>query len=874
MKARLPSILLLALVATVHAPAANHNAYPLPEERGTPGILGALEKLPVYAHVLYTIAHPDDESPGTLVWLSRREHVRTALFSLTRGEGGQNILGSEKYEAMGLLRTGELLEACRLYGVEPYFSTAFEFGFSKSAEETLAKWDKQRTLEELVRFIRIWRPAIIISQFSGTAADGHGHHQVAGLLTREAFRAAGDPAAFPEHMNQGLSPWHTKLLYMRGGREGSRAVAVGSYDPVLGRSFIEIGIEGYSKHRSQGNGARFVLPGPASDYFTLVDSTLSEPDRQPGLLGPIDTSLPSITDLIGDEAARAAPLRPLLQAAQESGREAIRLFQPDHPERAAPAVAAGLDALSRAQAALSNLSLTPAGRLCLRSVLDEKIRDFQEALDATLGIYLSALADNPAPVPGEAVGINGRIVNRGAEDVALQGVTVRAPAGWAIREKTTAGNGKTVPSGESIEFAWIAGIPATAAITEPFWYRAHPADMHYTIRPTRNAFAPFEEPLISLETSYFYRGTKVTSTKPVLVQTSDPIRGVDFVDLQILPAVSVMLSPDPVILTLASTPQTRDVLVTVRNERATAATGKVRLKLPADWTSQPPEAEFNIAREGEESYARFAVRVPGQKRSKQAVLEAEALVQQETYTRGYRQVSYPENWTRYLYAPARAEVRIFNYSVQQGLRVGYVPGAGDEVAEALEQLGARVRVLSEEDIQFGNLADYAAIVTGIRAYNVNQPLRTNNLRLLRYVKDGGTLIVQYCRPEGGQAFAYAPYPFVISNADRITVEESPVTILAPAHPLFTRPNRITSADFDGWVQERGLYFAREWDARYTPLLSGADPGEPQLRGGMLVAKYGKGYYIYTAYAWFRQLPAGVAGAYRIFANMLSLGGPP
>ena len=874
MKTRLPSVLLLAVIATGHAPAANHNAYPLPEERGTAGILGALEKLPVYAHVLYTIAHPDDESPGTLVWLSHHEHVRTALFSLTRGEGGQNILGGEKYEAMGLLRTGELLEACRLYGVEPYFSTAFEFGFSKSAEETLAKWGKERTLEELVRFIRIWRPAIIISQFSGTAADGHGHHQVAGLLTREAFRAAGDPAAFPEHMNHGLSPWRTKLLYLRGGREGSRAVPVGSYDPVLGRSFIEIGIEGYSKHRSQGNGARFVLPGPASDYFILVDSTLSEPDRQPGLLGPIDTSLTSITDLIGDEAAAAAPLRPLLQAAQESGREAIRLFQPGHPERAAPVVATGLDALSRAQATLSNLSLTPAGMLCLRSVLDEKTRDFQDALDATLGIYLSALADNPTPVPGETVGINGRFVNRGAEDVALQGVTVLAPAGWAIREKTTIGNGKTIPSGGSIDFAWRAGIPAKAAITEPFWYRAHPADMHYTIRPTRNAFAPFEEPLISLETSYSYRGTKVTSIKPVLVQTNDPIRGVDFVDLQVLPAVSVMLSPDPVILTLASTPQTRDVLVTVRNERETAATGKVRLKLPADWTSQPPEAEFNIARAGEESYARFAVRVPAQRRGKQAVLEAEAFVQQETYARGYRKVSYPETWTRYLYAPARAEVRIFNYSVRQGLRVGYVPGAGDEVAEALEQLGAKVRVLSAEDIAFGNLADYAAIVTGIRAYNVNQPLRTNNLRLLRYVKNGGTLIVQYCRPEGGQAFAYAPYPFVISNADRITVEGSPVTILAPAHRLFTSPNRITSSDFDGWVQERGLYFARDWDARYTPLLSGADPGEPQLRGGMLVARYGKGYYVYTAYAWFRQLPAGVAGAYRIFANMLSLGGPP
>lgn len=873
MKARFVSVLLLAAIAAAHAPAGNHNAYPLPEERGSAGIQRALEKLPVYAHVLYTIAHPDDESPGTLVWLSRHEHVRTALFSLTRGDGGQNILGSEKYEAMGLLRTGELLEACRFYGAEPYFSTAFEFGFSKSAEETLAMWGKERILEELVRFIRMWRPAVIISQFAGTAADGHGHHQVAGLLTREAFRTAGDPAAFPAHISQGLSPWQAKLLYRRG-RDGSNAIPVGSYDPVLGRSFLEIGIEGYSKHRSQGNGARFLLPGPASDYYVLVDSTLSEPEKQPGLFASIDTSLPSITDLVGDEAGKAASLRPLLQAAQESAREAIGLFQPAHPEQAAPAVATGLDALSRAKTALATISLTPEGRLPLESALNEKIRDFQEALDATLGIYLSVLADDPTPVPGENFEINARFVNRGADYVELQRVAVLAPGKWEIREKAAVRAGTTVRAGESIEFAWRARIPTTAAVTEPFWYRVRPTDMYYTTRPTQNPFAPYEEPLISLNVSYSYRGARTTSTKPLLVQTNDPIRGVDFVDFQIVPAVSVKLSPNPAILPLSATPQTRDFTVIIRSDRENAAAGKVRLKLPADWTSQPTEADFHIARKGEESYVRFAVRVPGQNRGVRAVVEAEALVDSESYTRSYQKVSYPENWTRYFYAPARAEVRIFDYHVRPGLRVGYVPGAGDEVAGALEQLGARVQVLSEKEITSGNLAVYSAIVTGIRAYNVNQILRANNHRLLGYVKNGGTLIVQYCRPEGGQAFEYAPFPFVISNADRITVEKSPVTILAPAHPLLTRPNRITNLDFDGWVQERGLYFASEWDARYTPLLSGADPGEPQLRGGMLAARYGKGYYIYTAYAWFRQLPAGVSGAYRIFANMLSMGGQP
>lgn len=871
MKPRFLWVLLLAAIAAAHAPAGNHNAYPLPEARGSAGILSALERLPVYAHVLYTIAHPDDESPGTLVWLSHHEHARTALYSLTRGEGGQNILGSEKYEAMGLLRTGELVEACRYYGVEPYFSTAFEFGFSKSPDETLAIWGKEKTLEELVRFIRTWRPAIIISQFAGTAGDGHGHHQAAGLLTREAFRAAGDPAAFPEHMKRGLPPWQAKLLYQRS-REGSPAIPVGSYDPVLGRSYIEIGVEGYSKHRSQGNGARFVLPGPASDYYALVDSTLPKPENRHGLFDSIDTSLTSVLEAAGEDAGKAANLRLLLQAAKESAHEAIRLFQPAHPELAAPAVATGLEQMERALAALPASSLTSGGRHLLEQALNEKIWDFRNALDATLGIHVFALTEEPSAVPGETIGISARFVNRGPETVQLQHVAIRAPGGWAIVDKTAIRNGVPVRAGESVELAWSASIPVTAEATEPYWYRARSADMHYTTRPAADPFAPFDEPLLSLEVAYTYHGANAVLMTPVRGQTNDPIRGVDFPDFQVTPAVSIRVAPNPAILPLSARPQIRDFVVTIRSDRKAAAGGKVRLKLPAGWTAQPPEADFSIAHKGEESYVHFTVSVPSQSRSSQAVLQAEAALGSEIYTRGCQKVSYPENWTRYLYAPARADVRMLDVRIQPGLRVGYVPGAGDEVAEALVQLGATVQMLSDTDLSTGDLSGYSAIVTGIRAYNVNQALRSNSARLLGYVKNGGTLIVQYCRPEGGRAFAYSPYPFTISNTDRITVEGSPVTVLEPEHPLFARPNRITSADFDGWVQERGLYFAGEWDARYTPLLSGADPGEPQLRGGMLLAKYGKGYYIYTAYAWFRQLPAGVAGAYRIFANMLSLGG--
>ncbi len=876
MRSKFVSFILAAVWAASGLQAGNHNTYPLPEDRGTAGILSALQKLPVYVRVLYTEAHPDDESGATLSWLARKAHARTALFSLTRGDGGQNILGDEKYEAMGLLRTGELLEACRIYGVETYFSTAYEFGFSKTAEETFAKWGHEATLEEMVRFIRTWRPAIIISNFNNDASGGHGHHQAAGIVTFEAFRAAGDPKMFPA---EGLSHWQAKkLYYKRSGRGGAEAatveVPVGGYDPVLGRSFREIGSEGYSKHRSQGDGLSQALPGQANDYFTLADSIFGKKERETGFFDSVDTSLSAILELAGDQREAVGFIEPDLKAAQKAAEDALLAFRPGHPAESATEAAKGCEILSEAIRKVAGSSLPQKIKDPLEGALEEKKRDFHDAVNAALGIYLAARADEATVIPGQKLPITVHLFNRGTEAIEVNRINISTSEdGWKA-DKFEPQFG-TLAAGATASTRISLALPESARDTEPFWYRDHPDDNRYKTRPTPNVFAPFDPPRISISCSYVFGAARISVSTPVLAQAGDPIRGSDFMELQVVPALAIGLKPELAIIPISEKSQSREFHVSILNNQKDGAHGSVALKMPAGWHSEPAELPFNISREGESFTGRFSVRIPASLTGS-FIIEAVASMGGKDYRRGYRVVSYPENWTRNLYSPSKSEIRAISVKIAPRLAVGYVPGAGDEVPEALDQLGVKIRVLSGDDLAFADLSGFSAIVTGIRAYNVNESLRSNNRRLLDYVEGGGILIVQYVRPlgrpaAGGATFPYGPYPMSNSDEDRITVEESPLEILDTTHPVFSTPNRITAADFTGWVQERGLYFMRQWDSHYTALLSGHDPGEEPKKGGMLITRYGKGWYIYTAYAWFRQLPAGVPGAYRIFANLLSLG---
>jgi LmbE family N-acetylglucosaminyl deacetylase len=865
--------------------AGNHSANPLPEDRGLAGALAALEKLPVYVRVLHTTAHPDDESSGTLTWLSRKYHAQTALFCLTRGEGGQNILGNEKYDDLGLVRTGELLEACRYYGAELYFGSNLDFGFSKSAEETLSKWGHAAALEEMVRFIRWWRPTIILSRFRGDAGDGHGHHQAAGLLVKEAFRAAGDPLQFPAHFERGLHAWQARKLYgsMRPDeasmpREETSSVVsvpVGDYDPVLGRTYQEIATEGYSKHRTQGMGNAFALPFRDFEYFKLAAPLDGNASSKNSFFDSIDTSLPAIWELAGEEKQTIAFLREDLRGIQQSAEEALTVFQAAAPEKSAAAAAWGAGLLEEALKKIEASSLSKPAKGFVTKALNEKLQDFRNAVHAVLGIRLVAQTTTPAAVPGEEEGLQLYLFNQNAEKIETSRVRIasskdRPDLVWSTFQLEH----KQVAKGDTAAARLQFKVRPEESLTEPFWFLNKSTDGRYRLLPTRNEFAPFGPPEISVEVGYLFNGIEIPIQTHAVAQAGDPVRGADFVDFQVVPALSVTLSPEINISPINPGKRIHELQASVINNRNNRAKGELKLLTPEGWQAKPERMKFDLSRQGEAFTAKFTLEeAPGAKAGSYTI-KAVAFLDGQEFRRGYKTISYPDNWTRNHYRIAEARMERFDVKVAPGLSIGYIPGAGDEIPSALERLGIKPRILSAEDLAFGDLNHYSAIVTGIRAYNVNEDLRTHNRRLLDYVADGGTLIVQYVRPSEGRGlspFSYAPYPMAGGGTDRITVEDSPLKMLDPNHPVFSRPNKITEDDFRGWVQERGLYFMKEWDPRYTALLSGNDPGEEPQPGGMLYTHYGKGHYIYTGYAWFRQLPAGIPGAYRIFANMISLG---
>ena len=875
-----------------------------------------LRRLGNTARVLVIAAHPDDENTPLLGALALGSGADVAYLSLTRGEGGQNAIGPELQEALGLLRSEELLAARRLDGPAQFFTRAYDFGFSKSADEAFHHWPRDSVLADVVRVIRVFRPDVVVSIFSGTPRDGHGQHQAAGILAHAAFEAAGNPARFPEQISEGLLPHSPRKLYQapwRGADRPTVRLSTGALDPLLGRSHYQVAMASRSRHRSQEMGQLERL-GPASlDLVRVGPDGAALPGEEATPFEGVDTTLAQRAAALG---AAGAPVARIL-AAYDAAVLALRSeFNPFDPQRLVPGLARAAELLARADSFLEAKPLRGAAARELRFHLAREAEDVNRALALAAGLVLDVVADHERVVPGQTFSLELTVWNGGAVPVRVRSLSPVLPDGWEARLVATcaaagrdcpdAGPGDTVAPGALLVQRYEVSVPADAPATEPYYLRKpRHGDMYRWTGDEAVDGLPFQPADVRARAKLTVAGARVTLERDAQHRVVDRVLGEIRRPVMVVPAVSVALEPGTAILPLGGTATLGAdddggsaarlaFRVRLAADAPDGIAGTLRLELPAGWRAEPDAVPVRFTAPGETQVIELAVHPPAGISAGdfpvRAVFSAE---DGRRYSRGFQLVDYEHIRPRPLYSDAAATVRAFDIRVPSGLRVGYIAGPGDRVPQALAQLGIAVELLdaaalsgagapapgaddaarpaTPADAPATGLARYDVIVVGSRAYELRPDLRVNNARLLDYVRNGGTLIVQY-NQYGWSSGGYAPYPLSIARPhDRVTDETAPVTLLDPSHPILSHPNRITDADFEGWVQERGLYFPRTWDDRYTPLLEMADPGEEPKRGALLVANVGRGTYVYTGLALFRQLPAGVPGAYRLLANLLALG---
>ena len=851
----------------------------VPRQDGASEVWQKLLKLRTTASVLHVTAHPDDEHGGVLAKLSRGDGARMALLTLNRGESGDNAIGPQLFDGLGLIRTEELLTADRHYGVdEQYFTTVVDYGFSKRLEEALDKWGRETVLRDVVRVIRMTRPTIVLSRFQGNQRDGHGNHQTAGLMAVEGFRAAGDPTRYPEQIAEGLRPWQPKKVYIGGVRENEDwtvRIDSGEYSARLGDSYDNVARYGLSFQRSQTSG-RF-SPGSGANwgYYQLVGVSGA---KETSVFDGIPTSI---------EAAVGAAGKPI----DEIVARAMTEFRMNDPSAIVPALARGLQLTRDAAAASKDLEA--------RFLLGIKERQFQDAINSALGMELTAVAQPAglpepagpgaafappavmaAPVPGQTFEVRARLANRGGITVSIPpaasaAITIEGDRGWQIAVGPAAGGPRLERHQQATARMTVTLAETVAPSTKPYFARSGLQESRYMLSDASQFGRPASLPPLRAVGRYFVDGVPIEIRETVRRREAKLPYGDVLREVRSVPRLAVMLSPTHAVVPSSATIRRVDVEVSLLHNAEAASTGQVTLRLPAGWTSEPATRPFSFGRGGERASYRFTVnagRVGAA--AENFTIEAVATAAGKEYREGYETIDQRDLEVRYLYRPATAEVRAVNVTTVAGLVVGYVMGVGDQVPLGLQQLGAQVTLLGEQELATGNLSAYDAIVTGTRAYAVRDDLKTYNQRLLDYARAGGNVIVLYNTQELVPN-TFAPFPGELPRgSEEVSEEDSPVTILAPTQQSFTWPNRITAADFDGWVEQRGSKFFTKWDAAYTPMISTFDKGQPPQSGGWLTAKVGKGNWTYFAYALHRQLPYGVAGAYRITANLLALSKTP
>lgn len=852
-------------------------------DMGAIGLVQLLKRLPTTASVLHTGAHPDDEDSGLLAYLARHDQARTAYLSLNRGEGGQNVIGNELFEPLGIIRTEELLQARRLDGGHQLFTSVMDYGFSKTRAEAARIWGEKQVLADMVRAIRQFRPLVIISRFSGTPADGHGQHQLAGYLTPIAFKAAADPNQFPEQIREGLRPWQAKKLYVSEGfspdsnKVPSLIINTGEYDPLIGRTYFEIAMEGRSQHKSQEMGV-LELRGKQRSGLNLLESVAAKTVDETDVFSGVDTSIKGLAKTFN---LQENFLNGELSDIQNAAEKALKDYQALNPAKAVPALADGLKAIREARREIKEkLNTNQSDSLKdIDFILAQKDAEFTKALQMASGIVADALSESETIVPGDSTVVAVRVFGVGAQ---IANVSLSAPDGWLFEkiaepQRQATGFRPRYEDADSANYFKLTA-PPTAEYTQPYWLEK--PRKNFTFDWTAEDEAknmPFQKPLVTANVVMNIAGQQITVERPVEYRYADDIRGELRRDLNVVPAVSVGLESDLLIVPVAPRPQNQRIVMTITNHAPRETSGTAKLNLPARWKANPASATFALKKQNEKTALVFDVTVPANAKIGEYALTASAQVDGKVYDQTMRETAYPHIQTHRRYTKADVTAKVLNLKVAP-VKVGYVMGSGDTVPEAIKRMGLSVTMLNDVDLSTGDLSKYDTIVIGVRASQVRPDLVANNGRLLDFVKNGGTLIVQYQQQEYVNQ-NLAPYPVKmdmqvngtqrISNV-RVTDENAPVRILEPQNPIFNYPNKINADDWKNWVQERNLYNLTSLDPRYTPLIESHDAGDPESTGGLVYAKIGKGNYIYNSYSFFRQLPKGNPGAYRLFANMLSL----
>lgn len=807
--------------------------------KSSAAIFQDLQQLNFLGNVLYVAAHPDDENTRLISYLTNHIHANTAYLSLTRGDGGQNLIGTEIRELLGVLRTQELLAARSIDGGQQFFTRANDFGFSKTPEETLEIWNKDAVLSDIVMRIRAFRPDIIINRFDHrTPGTTHGHHTSSAMLSIEAFDLAADPNAYPQQLSA-LNTWQPSRIFFntswwfygsqknfqQASKNGLIGLDVGVFYPSLGISNNEIASLASSQHLCQGFG-RLNSRGEEMEYLELLKGAL--PQTQ-DLFDGINTTWTRIPE--------GKAIETLLKPIQEN-------FDFKNPATHLPGL---LEAYSLIQQIEDDFWRA------------QKTDQIKNLIKEIAGLHLAFESVDAYASPGETVGTTLKLLARNTPSIGLESVQIKGA-------KTTKSIGvQPLELNRSSNISMALEIAKTAPLSNPYWLNEAPNLGMYQVNDQSLIGRPESLPAVSANVLLNIGGTPISFDIPLVYRYAKPDKGELWERFKILPAISVSLSREVV---LFPTEETKMISVNVQSF-AENQQGSVSLKLPKDWKVEPLTQPFNLVEKGKSIQLDFTVSPP--KNATEAKATISAKTSDAVYTKTVVPISYDHIPTQRVLIDAKANFVRLDLK-KQGESIGYIMGAGDKIPESLEAIGYQVELLDPTTLSAKELKKYQAVILGIRALNVVEGLALKKQDLLDYVSQGGVLISQYntANRNGNNEVPIAPFPLTIS-ADRVTEENTAVRLLQPSHPVLSHPNVITENDFDGWVQERGLYFPNQWHESYTPLLEMNDRGERPKQGSLLVTPLGKGYFVYTGLSFFRELPAGVAGAYRLMANMISLG---